>query len=65
MDSDAILISRAVVLTLADIKVEVEAFANGDVNAFDAMDAICIAVDAYRATAPNKTQGDVTHKDAA
>lgn len=39
------------ILTLAEIKVAVEAFDRGDTNAFDALDTIIVAVEAHQATA--------------
>ena len=42
-------LAKAAILTLAEIKAAIEAFDRGDTNAFDAMDAILCAVEAYRA----------------
>jgi hypothetical protein len=36
------------ILTLAEIKAAIEAFDRGDTNAFDAMDAVVLAVESYR-----------------
>lgn len=36
------------ILRLAEIKAAVEAFDRGDTNVFDALDAIIVAVEAYR-----------------
>lgn len=47
----AIPLVKNALLTLAEIKAAVESFDNGDTNAFDALDAIVIAVDAYRSAA--------------
>jgi hypothetical protein len=41
----------ASVLTLAKIKAALEAFDRGETNAFDALDAIVVEVEAYRAAA--------------
>jgi hypothetical protein len=47
--TDAISRAKAVVLTLSEIKAAVEAFDRGETNAFDALDAIVVEVEAYRA----------------
>jgi len=47
--TDAISRAKAVVLTLSEIKAAVEAFDRGKTNAFDALDAIVVEVEAYRA----------------
>jgi hypothetical protein len=39
----------AAVLTLSEIKAALEAFDRGETNAFDALDAIVVEVEAYRA----------------
>ena len=39
------------ILTMAEIKRAVEAFELGEVNVFDALDAVAVALDAYHATA--------------
>jgi hypothetical protein len=39
----------AAVLTLAEIKAAVERFDRGETNVFDALDAIVVEVEAYRA----------------
>jgi hypothetical protein len=39
----------AAVLTLAEIKAAVEAFDRGETNVLDALDAIVVEVEAYRA----------------
>lgn len=36
------------ILTLVEIKAATEAFDRGEANAFDALDAILVAVEAYR-----------------
>lgn len=46
---------KAALLTLADIKAAVESFDNGDTNAFDALDAILVAVDVYRSAAQSRS----------
>ena len=63
---DAVSVLKASVLSLATIKAEVEAFDRGDCNAFDAMDAICVVVEAYRVTAVQRDEQDnVSRKEAA
>ena len=42
---------KAAILTLAEIKAATDAFDRGDINVFDALDEICMAVEAYRAAA--------------
>lgn len=37
------------ILTVAEIKVSVESFDRGETNVFDALDAIIVAVETYRA----------------
>jgi hypothetical protein len=49
--SDMISRAKAVILTLSEIKAAVEAFDRGETNAFDALDAIVVEVEAYRAAA--------------
>jgi hypothetical protein len=44
-------IQTATILTLAEIKAALEAFDRGETNAFDALDAIVVVVEAYRAAA--------------
>lgn len=44
-------LATTALLTLTEIKAATEAFDRGDTNVFDALDAILIAVEAYRATA--------------
>lgn len=43
--------ARAAILVLAEIKAAVEAFDRGEKNAFDVLDAVCVAVEAWRAAA--------------
>jgi len=38
------------ILTMADIKAAAEAFEQGEVNVFDALDAVAVALEAYEAT---------------
>jgi len=56
--TDTISLAKAVILTLAEIKAAVEAFDRGETNAFDALDAIVVEVEAYRTTA-------TPHREAA
>ena len=51
-------IQTATILTLAEIKAALEAFDRGETNAFDALDAIVVEVEAYRTTA-------TPHREAA
>lgn len=46
--SDAILAAKAAIVALAEIKAATEAFEQGEASAFDALDAIVVAVEAYR-----------------
>lgn len=46
-----IVFVKSAVLTLAEIKAAIEAFDRGETNAFDAIDAITVAVEAHQATA--------------
>lgn len=43
------------ILTLADIKAAANAFEQGEVSVFDALDAIAMAIEAYEATAREAT----------
>ena len=50
-------IHTAAILTLAEIKAASEAFDRGETNAFDVLDAIIVAVEAYRAASrPEKSR---------
>ena len=42
-------------LTLADIKAAADAFEQGEVSVFDALDAVAVAIEAYEATAREAT----------
>jgi hypothetical protein len=53
------------ILTLADIKAAVEAFDRGATNAFDALDAIIVAVEAHQAAMANNKRREPEHRDAA
>lgn len=44
----SIPLARVAILTLAEIKHAVETFDRGDLNVFTALDAVEVAVDAYR-----------------
>jgi nitrate reductase NapAB chaperone NapD len=46
--------------TLAAIRTAAETFDNGEINVFDALDSIVVAVEAYRAAAHAET-----HREAA
>lgn len=56
--TDTISLAKAVILTLAEIKAAVEAFDRGETNAFDALDAIVMEVEAYRAAAGSEKRRD-------
>ena len=43
------------ILTLADIKAAADAFEQGEVSVFDALDAIATAIQSYEATAREAT----------
>jgi hypothetical protein len=43
------------ILTLADIQTAANAFEQGEVSVFDALDAIAMAIEAYEATAREAT----------
>ncbi|MFN7812114.1 MAG: hypothetical protein ACK5SI_05565 [Planctomycetia bacterium] len=43
--------ARAAILVLAEIKAAVEAFDRGEKNAFDVLDSVLVAVEAWRAAA--------------
>jgi len=43
--------AKRAILTLAEIKAATEAFDRGDINVFDALDEIRMAVEAHRAAA--------------
>lgn len=43
----SLAVAKAAILVLAEIKSATEAFDRGEINAFDALDAIEIALDAY------------------
>lgn len=57
--------AKSAILTLAEIKAAVEAFDHGDTNAFDALDAIIVAVDAHRATKAPEARRKPRRRDAA
>lgn len=56
--TDTMTLAKAVILTLAEIKAAVKAFDEGETNAFDAMDAIVMEVEAYRAAARSDRRPD-------
>ena len=41
--------AKSAILAMAEIKAVTEAFDRGDANIFDALDAVLVAVEAYRA----------------
>lgn len=42
--------AQSAILTLAEIKAAIKAFDRGDANLFDALDAVLVAIEAYRST---------------
>ena len=48
-ESDSLAAAKAAVLVLAEIKSASDAFDRGEINAFDALDAVLAAVEAYHA----------------
>jgi hypothetical protein len=48
---DHLLLARTAILTLAEVKAATTAFDDGEINVFDALDAIGAALDAFRAVA--------------
>ncbi len=57
--------SSTAILALAEIKAAVEAFDRGDTNAFDALDAIIVAVEAHQAAMADDKRREPEHRDAA
>jgi hypothetical protein len=53
---DTISAAKAAILTLAEIKAAADAFDRGETNAFDALDAIVMEVEAYQAAARSDKQ---------
>ena len=51
---DASAVARRAILVLADVKSAVEAFDAGEIGVFDALDAIEVAVEAYRTAAETR-----------
>jgi len=49
---------KTALLTLVEIKAAAEAFDRGDTNVFDAMDAIIVAVEAYKKAARSARRAD-------
>ena len=47
---EVISIAKAAILALVEIKSATEAFDRGQTNVYDALDAIIVAVEAYRST---------------
>lgn len=59
MKKPAVLpLAKNAVLVLAEIKAATEAFDRGETNVYDALDAIIVAVEAYRST-------ECPHQEAA
>ena len=48
--------AKAAILALAEIKAAAEAFERGESNVFDALDAVTVAVEAYRAGEPPRRE---------
>lgn len=53
---NVIPVATRAILTLAEIKAATEAFEQGEVNAFDALNAIVAAVEAYQAAVPSRRE---------
>jgi hypothetical protein len=43
-------LAKSAMLTMAEIKAATEAFERGETNVFDALDAVVVAIEAYRAS---------------
>ncbi len=57
--------TKAVILTLAEIKAALEAFDRGESNVFDALDAITVEVEAHQAAMAHEARRDPRRRDAA
>lgn len=55
----------AAILTLAEIKAAVNAFDRGESNAFDALHAIIVAVEAHQAATAHDARREPRQRDAA
>ena len=44
------------ILTMAEIKAATDGFDDGEANVFEALDAVVVAVEAYRAAAPPRRE---------
>lgn len=55
-DANPMPVAKAAVLALAEITSATEAFDNGETNVFDALDAIAVAVEAYRKAVAKRRQ---------
>jgi nitrate reductase NapAB chaperone NapD len=53
------------ILALAEIKASIEAFDRGDVNVFDALDAIVVVVEARQAAMVRVARREQHERDAA
>ena len=60
-----LLLAKAAVLTVAEIKSATEAFDRGEANVLDTLDAIVVAVEAYQAAALAKPTQAARRRDAA
>jgi len=47
-------LTHAVIMAIAEIKAAADAFDRGETNAYDSMDAILVAIEAYRAAAERR-----------
>ncbi len=56
--ADTSSFAKAAIITLAEIKASLEAFERGESNVFDALDAIAMEVEAYRAAARSDKRRD-------
>ena len=53
------------ILTLAEIKAAVLAFDHGDMNVFDALDAVVVAIETHRSNVERAVRRERQRRDAA
>jgi hypothetical protein len=58
-------ITKATILSLADIKAAIDSFERGESNAFDTLDAICMAVESHQTAMGADPQREQPRQDAA
>jgi hypothetical protein len=63
--SDSSFIARATILSLADIKAAIDSFERGESNAFDTLDAICMAVESHQTAMGADSQRKQPRQNAA